>query len=271
MLQFETVEQKVRTVASEKDRKSMHQFGAGEEDVVYTTRLKVDPKTGKYIIMVPSPLKEYGFSIAQYSLTDRQFDEATKKQISARQEAYQLAEQTKATVTKANSDTIQAVETGRAKVAEVEAEMKQELKTKVVAAEQEVGVAEQKQQEEVNVAEQALATAEQAMLEAKQVLANSQIEVKKAEAEAAKMLADAKAEQAKLERGGSLAAVAELRAKEGAKRRMALAKGASKIPAPRNVVYTSSKGGGGGEMGSMIQMWMLKSVGAGPPAVQPQK
>jgi len=143
LFEFETVEQTVRRAPStSKEAKQLHQFSGSEEDKVLTTRIKLDSKTGKPLIIVQSPLQEYGFKIVQYSQTETTFDEDTRLQIDARRNAYQLAEQAKASVTKANQETTQAVEAGKASVAKVEAEMKKDLRQKVIEAEQDVGVSQ---------------------------------------------------------------------------------------------------------------------------------
>lgn len=262
LYQFETVEQTVKRKVDEKTAKQLHQFGGGEEDKVMVTRVKLDPKTNLPLTIALSPLKEFGFQIAQYSMTETTFDQETEKQISARRDAYQLAEQMKASVTKANQETAQAVQAGIAAVAKVEGEMKKELRQKVVGAEQEVEVASEKQKQDVNMAEQALATAEQAQLEAEQMFENSKIELEKAKAEAAKTLADAQAKKAGLERGGALAAVTQLRAEQAAKRVTALAAGAAKAPAPKNLIIVPTKGAGGsGGIEALMQMWLMRQAG----------
>ncbi len=270
LYQFETIEQTVRRKVDEKTAKQLHQFSGGEEDTVVTTRVKIDPKTQKPVTIADSPLLEYGFTIVQYSMTETEFDPDTKAQIDKRRDAYQLAEQMKASVTKANQETLQAVEAGKAAVAKVEAEAKKDLRQKVIAAEQEVGVATEAQKQAVNVAEQTLATAEQAKLEAQQLFVNSKIELQKAEAAAAKTLAEAMAKKAGLEQGGALAAVTQLRAEEAAKRRTALAGGAAKMPSPKNLIVVPKKDGAGGSGGieALMQMWMMRQSGMVPTAPQ---
>jgi len=260
LFEFETVEQTVRRAPpSSKEAKQLHQFSGAEEDKVLTTRIKNDPKTSKPIPIAESPLKEYGFKIVQYSQTETTFDEDTKAQIDARRNAYQLAEQAKASVTKANQETTQTVEAGKANVAKVEAEMRKELRQKVIQAEQDVGVAQEKQKQEVNMAQQTLVTAEQARLEAQQNLQNSTIELAKAEAMAMKTLAEAMAKKAGLEQGGALAPVVQLRAEQSAARRTAIAEGAAKIPAPKQIIFVPTKGGTSSD--PLFQMWMMRQAG----------
>ncbi|MFA6100512.1 MAG: hypothetical protein WC750_06645 [Patescibacteria group bacterium] len=272
LFEFETVEQRViRQAPDPKEKLRLHQFSGTDEDRISTTRIKMDTSTSKPIIIVPSPLREYGFNIAQYSLTETTFDEDTKKQIDARRNAYQLAEQAKASVQKANQETTQAIEAGKAEVAKVEAGMKKELRQKIVAAEQDVGVAEEAMKEAVNKAGQTLATAEQAKLEADQLFKNSDIELKKAQAESAKMLADSMAEKAKLEQGGALAAVSKLRAEQNAERRIALAEGATKIPSPKTIIFVPKQNSGSGSTttDSLIQMWLMRQSGITSPTTIP--
>lgn len=260
---FETVEQVVIRKVDAAEAKKLHQFSGGEEDRVYRTRVKRDPKTKKPVIIVPSPLKEYNITVAQYSQTPAEFDPETKKQIDARRNAYQLAEQAKASVQKFTQETTSAVEAGKSAVAKVEAEMRREMKQKTVEAEQKVAVAKEVQKQSVNKANQELATAEQKLQEAEQILKNSEIEVEVAKATAAKMMADANAERAKLEKGGALAPIAQLRAEQDAARRTAMVEGATQMPAPKTVIFVpSSKGGAGsGATDALFQMWMMRQSG----------
>jgi len=67
------------------------------------------------------------------------------------------------------------------------------------------------------------------------------------------------AKKAGLEQGGALAAVVKLRAEQSAARRTAMAEGASKIPAPKQIIFVPSKGGNASD--SLFQMWMMRQSG----------
>ncbi len=273
LYEFETVEQLIVRKVDPAEAKKLHRFSGDEEDRVYRTRVKRNPDTKKPIIVVPSPLNEYGITVAQYSQTPAEFDPETRKQIDARRNAYQLAEQAKASVQKFIQETTSAVEAGKSAVAKVEAEMRKEMKQKTVAAEQKVAVAKESQKQAVNQAKQELATAEQKLQEAKQLLKNSEIEVEVATATAVKMVADANAQRAKLEQGGALAPIAQLRAEQNAARQTALVSGATQMPAPTTVIFVpSTKGGnGGGANDALFQMWLMRQSGLTAPENKPVK
>lgn len=265
LYKFEQAEQEVvRQVVDTKS--TLHQFSGSDRERVFVTRIALGPDK-EPIEVAPSPLVEYNLGITQYSQTKSTYDPDTQRQIDARREAYQLAEQAKASVNKENQETGKVIEAGKAEVAKVEAEMKQKQKQSTVEAEKEVEVAREKLKQTVAESEQKLATAQQKQLESQQLMENSKIELAKANFEAQKMVADAEAARAKMERGGATPEILKLRAEMAKQRSIAWAEGIAKIPSPKTVLIVppSSHDGKGGPSGSLqdqlMQVIMVKLAG----------
>ena len=199
----------------------------------------------------------------QYSITNTTYDEQTQTQLDARRESYQLAEQAKAGVVKEKQKVFSVVEAGKAAVALVESNENQKLKHATVTATQGVEVEQQVQEEEVAVAGQLLTTAEQKLLETEQLLALSAIKLESAEFEAREMISQAEATRAKLEKGGAVAEIDELRAEMRKKRMTALAN-LAKLPSPKTVIISGSQNGNAGQgvatTDALMQLFLLQQV-----------
>ena len=263
---MEVVEQEV---AMQTPDKGLHQFSGIDTETVYLTRIALGAEKLPLQIAA-SPLKEYGFVVQQYSITNTTYDDQTQSQLDARRESYQLAEQAKAGVVKEKQKVYSVVEGGKAEVAKVEAGANQTMKEATVNATQQVEVAEQAQQEEVAVAEQTLTTTEQKLLETEQLLNISKIVLATASFESREMISQAQATRAKLEKGGALAEIDQLKAEMHKKRTAALAKALTKVPAPKTVIITgshagSSSGGASGTTDSLLQLFLLQQVKASSP------
>lgn len=259
LYRMEVVEQDVEMEVPDR---SMHQFSQSDTETVYQTRVALDAEK-QPIQVFPSPIVEYGFEVKQYSITNTTYDEQTQTQLDARRESYQLAEQAKAGVVKEKQKVFSVVEAGKAAVALVESNENQKLKHATVTATQGVEVEQQVQEEEVAVAGQLLTTAEQKLLETEQLLALSAIKLESAEFEAREMISQAEATRAKLEKGGAVAEIDELRAEMRKKRMTALAN-LAKLPSPKTVIISGSQNGNAGQgvatTDALMQLFLLQQV-----------
>ena len=261
---MEVVEQEVVMQTPEK---GAHLFSGSDVETISKTRIALD-KEKQAVLMATSPLKEYGLFVQQYSITNTSYDPQTTTQLDARRESYQLAEQSKAVVTKERQKVFSVIEAGKGEVAKVESEANQKMKEATVNATREVEVADQTQQEEVAVAEQMLATTQQKLLETKELLNISVIALKTAEFEGKEMISQARATRAKIEKGGAVAEVDQLRA-EMHKKRMGLFATLANVPSPDTVIISGSKGGGNGVAGTgtteaLLQLFLLKQMNQTP-------
>lgn len=263
---MEVVEQEVVMQTPEK---GSHQFSGNDVETVYKTRITLDAEK-QPVQIVTSPLREYGLFVQQYSITNTSYDQQTTTQLDARRESYQLAEQSKAAVMKERQKVYSVIEAGKGEVAKVESVANQEMKEATVNATREVEVAEQTQQEEVAVAEQALATVKQKLLETEQLLTISAIALDTAKFEGKEMISQAEATRAKLEKGGAVSEVDQLRA-EMRKKRMAFLASLANVPSPKTVIISGSKGGNNGVAGTgtteaLLQLFLLKQMNQTPTA-----
>jgi regulator of protease activity HflC (stomatin/prohibitin superfamily) len=118
----------------------------GTERNVTVTRITLDDN-GKPIVVKPSPLKEFGVSIVQFSLRGLDFDKVTQDLMMAKKTAEQEKIVASTNAEKAKQDTITAQEQGKALVAKAQAEelVAKVRKTTQAQAEFEVAQFEAKQ------------------------------------------------------------------------------------------------------------------------------
>lgn len=244
------------------DRGSTTKAGASDDDHTFVTKIKRD-KDGTPMVAAASPFQEYKFSVKAYSLTGTEYDDETKRQISAKRESYQQAEQAKAATVNEQQKLLEVIEKGKLAVAGIEAEENKLQKQELVAAQQVQDVAQIKQRETVTTAEQAVAVAGETLKKTKTDVEISAIKVEQAKAEAAELVATSEATAAKLEQGGALSERDQVMAQYRQRRTAALTQAISKIPAPKTVILGGNgqgENGNAGQTDTLMQLFMLKQL-----------
>jgi len=221
-------------------------------------------KDGAPIVVQTSPLKLYGVSIIQFSVTSTDYDPKTREQFSAKKEAYLAAERAKAQRQEETQQRLMIIERGLRQVAETEAAANLEKKKATVEADKLREVAEIDKQRAVVAALQKVEVAAQEKDEAETRRQIAEIKAKTAELDKAATISAAEAKAKQIEIAGGLTekdrVLAEIKANRDAK----VAASLSNIKVPGVVIV-----GGGGESGSssaamtdtLMNLLLLKSTG----------
>lgn len=239
---------------------------------VTATEVVTDDK-GNPVIAQPSPLKEYGIQILQFSITEIEYDPDTLKQFSAKKQAFLLAEQAKADRQKAEQERLKIIAEGEAEVARIEAEGNQEKMKATVSADKEAEVAEIMKKKAVTEAMQKVEVAEQQKLETETMkeIALTKKEIAEIEAEAQIKLAEAR--QKELEIGGAISEESQRLAEIKAERDVKMAEHLAQLKVPNIVIVGpggqqqdcpeggTCPGGSQDLQGALINMALLKSLG----------
>lgn len=251
--------------------------------------------TGVPIRVDKSPLEQYGIELQQFSITETEYDEKSKAQFGAKQDALLAAEKSKAQREQEIQQKLMVVAQGERQVAEIEAAANQVKAKAVTEGKQKVEVAEQTKLEAETAANQQLAVAkiakEQAETEAKKAAEVARIDAERnasilkirtdAELKAAENLANAKkleasgiiaiaeAEQKKIQLGGAVKESDRVLADIARDRDIQVAKALSNIHVPSTII----QGGGSGGQGQgdnftqyLLNLTMLKNLGVLPNA-----
>jgi hypothetical protein len=220
---------------------------------------------GRPIVIQESPLKPYGISIDQFSITHIDYDATTLTQFSAKKTSYLAAEQAKAERQQEVQQRLMIEEKGRRQVAEVQAAENQKKEQAVIQANQKAEVAIINKTEAVTAAQQKTEVAEQSRMEAEKLRDIAAIKTQTAELEKKAAISRAEAQQKSIELGGGISEKERILAEIDAKARVGVADALSKIPVP-GVVFNGGGGTGGSSdaTGGLINIMLLRSMGVLP-------
>jgi hypothetical protein len=219
-------------------------------------------KDGKPVVIQDSPLKQYGISIGQFSITEINYDHTTLEQFAAKKKSYLAAEQAKAERQQEVQQRLMIEEKGRRQVAEVEAAENQKKAAALIQANQAAEVAIVTKAQAVTAAEQRTEVANQLKKEAETLKSIASIKAETAELDKKATISAAEAKQKSIELGGGISeekrVLAEIKAERDAKVAVALAG----LKVPGIVIAGGAEGkGGNGLTENLINMTLLKSLG----------
>ncbi len=260
---------------------SEDEIASGEKprtEAVTATRLILD-SNGLPVVAKVSPLKTYGITVLQFSITETVYDPETLKQFAAKKESFLAAEKSKADKIKfaqAEMSTVAeyaqliAEEKGKADMAKMkqvtDAERDAELAT--IAAQKNVDVAMLAKEQAETVASQTLSV-NKINKEAALVIASQAFEVAEINATAAledkkATIAKAEGKQKSIELSGAITEQEEVLAKINAQRDVSVALALSKMQSPSTVMLTNGQGGnadGGNYFGQLLGYGMGQKFG----------
>ena len=253
---MERIEREIPVVQTDEDIKT---HKAQRFETIITTKLVLDD-TGMPKIAKVSPLKTYGISVLQFSITETKYDDETLKQFAAKKDSFLAAEQSKADKVKFVQEKL-AIEADYAKqIAEEKGKAEMEKMKQITDAERDKELAEIDAAKKVEVAllakEEAETKAEMKKSvaniekEAALVVANQKLEVATIEAQAAEqtklaMIAEAEGKQKAIELSGAITEQEEVLAKIAAQRDVEISANLTKIASPSTVFLGGSDGEGG--------------------------
>lgn len=235
---------------------------------VFATKI-VNGEDGQPKVQEASPLIQYGFGIAQFSITDTEYDPKTVELFASKKESLLNAERSKAAREEQIQERLMIEQRGLKEKAEVEAtankkkaELTIEAATRVAVAEQEAAQAEQikiKQSTEAE-ARKSVATTE---AEARKVAASLNLEAARLDAEAMRVAAAAKEEQ--IGKAGAITERERVLAELEKETRIGVAAELSRAQSPSLVI----SGGGSGQgttFENMLNVFMMRQLGVFDPS-----
>jgi hypothetical protein len=239
---------------------------------VMATEIVLDEK-GQPVIVEPSPLKDYGITILQFSITGTDYDDATTAQFAAKQASFLSAEKSKAQREAEVQQTLMVEQQGLRQKAEVEASENVKKQQQVIQAQALAEVAMQTKLQAETAANQKVAVAlldkqaaetkanqDAQVLEiaAEQQLAIAKLKASQAEQEGKAIETLAAAEAKKISLAGALSEKERLQMNLDSQTRIGVAEAIGKLNVPTTIVN------GGGEAGKgfdLMSMAILKGLG----------
>jgi hypothetical protein len=228
----------------------------GEPILVFATEIITDDD-GMPIIAQISPLQEYGIQVLQFSVTETQYDENTRRQFEAKKQSYLKAEQSKAEREQEVQQRLMVEEKGLREKAEITAQANVEKAQATIAALKEKEVAETEASKLLEVARLNKETAE---TKAAQQLEVAKLEAQAAEENARAILVLAEAEEKRILKAGAITEEQEILAKIWADRDVRVAEKLSQIEVP-NVIMSGGQGGNTSTMENLINLKLLEGAG----------
>lgn len=221
-------------------------------------------KDGAPIVVQTSPLKLYGVSIIQFSVTNTDYDPKTREQFAAKKEAYLAAERAKAQRQEETQQRLMIIEKGLRQVAETEAAANLEKKKATVEADKLREVAIIDKQRAVVAAQQKVEVAAQEKQEADTRKLIAAVQAETAELNKKATISAAEAKQQEIEIAGGLAekdrVLAEIKAERDAKVAASLAN----VKVPGVVIIGGSANGESASESmtdTLMNLLLLKSTG----------
>ena len=246
---------------------------SGNPITIEVTEIVLD-KNGSIVIAQESPLKKYGLTIQQFSITGTEYDTQTRKQFAAKKDAFLKAELSKSQKEEEVQKRLQVIEKGLREKAEMESKMNVAKIQAVIAAEKEKEVAmQQKLQAEVEANKKLSLQKigkEQAEVKAAQQLAIAEIEkaqaivlLEKAKLDAQAQIELAKAKQKQIELSGAITELDRITLTLAKETKIGVAKaigdGIGKATLPKTMIIGGGQSDGDGT-GNLMKMFMLKMV-----------
>lgn len=217
-------------------------------------------KDGLPVVIQESPLKHYGISILQFSVTEIEYDHTTLEQFAAKKKSYLAAEQAKAERQQEVQQRLMVEEKGRRQVADVQAEQNQIRERALIEAQQAADVAVINKEQAVTAARQKAEVAQQAKTEAETLRQIAEIKVQTAELDKRATIAAAEAQQKSIELGGGISEEKRVLAEIAAERDAKVATALAGLNVPGIVIAGDGKGGGG-LTENLVNMALLKNLG----------
>ena len=248
---------------------------SGQPVRVVATSIITDEK-GKSVIHTPSPLTQYGLTVMQFSITETEYDEMSRKQFATKQEAFLKAESSKAQRDGEIQQKLLAEAKGEREAAEARATANLEKVKAETAAAQKVAVAAQAKLEAETVAAQKLAVAmkekkaaetrarqeaEVARIGAENELKMAEFRLQAAEKDAKSKIVLADAAAREIEVGGKVKQSEQVLAEIKAKRDVEVAQALSQIRVPSTIIGGGSGGSAPDLTGQMISYQLLRASG----------
>lgn len=249
-------------------------------EAVTATRLILD-ENGLPVVSKTSPLKIYGITILQFSITETVYDDETLEQFSAKKASFLAAEKSKADKIKFAQAEMSTVAEYAQKIAEQKGLAEMEMMKQTTDAERDAELATIEAQKNVDVAilakEMAETVAEQVLSvnkinkDAALVVASQAFEVAEINATAAledkkATIAKAEGKQKAIELSGAITEQEEILAKIAAQRDVSVAEALSQMQSPSTVFLTngssaSGDSGGGNYFGQLLGYGMSQKFG----------
>lgn len=221
----------------------------------------VSGQDGKPVVIQESPLHTYGITIAQFSITEIEYDKQTLTQFAAKKESYLKAEQAKARRQEEVQQRLMVEEQGRRQVAEIQAEENQKKERATIQAEQALEVARIAKSEAVTKAQQKAEVAEQTKREAMTLREIAEITARTAELKKKATISEAEAQQKAIELGGGISEKEKVLATIHAERDAKVAAALSGVKVPGVVIVGGESAGGGDISGTLLNLMLLKANG----------
>jgi len=240
---------------------------------VFATKI-VNGHDGQPLVQEASPLIQYGFGIAQFSITDTSYDPKTVELFAAKKESLLNAERSKAAREEQIQERLMIEQRGLKQKAEIEAQANMEkakltieAETKVAVASQEAAQAEQIKARQTTEAEsrKAVATTE---AEARKVAASLNLEAARLDAEAMRVAAAAKEEQ--IGKAGAITERERVLAEIERDARIGVASQMAKIQVPSFMISGGGESGGS-SLEQLLNVFMMRQMGVFDPAVHAAK
>jgi hypothetical protein len=242
---------------------------AGKPLKVFATKV-VQGGDGQPLVQEVSPLVQYGFGIAQFSITETEYDPKTKELFAAKKESLPNAERSKAAREEQIQERLMIVESGVKEKAEITAQAKKEKERLTIEAETRVSVATQEaaQAEQTKVKQMTEAEARKSVAtteaEARKVAASLNLEAARLDAEATRVAAAAKEEQ--IGKAGAITERERVLAEIDRDARIGVAKEVANIKVPSFMITGGGTTGGGSGLEQLLNVFMMRQMGVFDPA-----
>jgi hypothetical protein len=213
---------------------------------------------GRPNITQVSPLAQLGISVTQFSITETEYDEQTRKQFAQKKEAFLQAESSKAQREGETQLKLMTIEKGRRQVEEQTAASNLEKTKATITAQKEKEVAETEAAKLLSVAELTKKTAETA---AAQKLAVAKLEREAAEEQAKQILILAAAEKERIAQAGAITEKDKLTLEIQRDTAIGVANALTKVNVPQFIINGGDAKNGGNTQDSLLNLMLLDRNG----------
>lgn len=229
---------------------------------VFATKI-VNGQDGQPLVQESSPLIQYGFGIAQFSITDTEYDPKTVELFAAKKESLLNAERSKAAREEQIQERLMIEQRGLKERAEIEAQANKEKARLTIEGETRVSVAAQAAIQATELKKQNTTEAE-----ARRDVAALELESQKLQAESVRVKAAAEAER--ITKAGAITERDRVLAEIERDTRMGVAKELANIRTP-NFMITGGGSGSGSTLEQLLNVFMMRQMGVFDPATVQQK
>jgi regulator of protease activity HflC (stomatin/prohibitin superfamily) len=257
----------------------------GNPITVYATEVVLDSATGQPRIAQVSPYVNFGITVQQFSITETDYDEQTRKQFAQKKDSFLKAESAKAQREQEVQQRLMIVEQGMREKSEYEAKANKEKAAAVIEGQKQKEVAELAAQQAKSVAETkaaqevAVATLEKqraetdaakvkavAEMKAAQELAVATLARQTADQDKAAQIARAEGQQEALKIAGAISERDRVLAEIAKDQAIGVAKELSQIRVPSVMVQGGGAGAASNVTGDLINLALMERLGVINPA-----